>query len=64
MEKTTSQGDLRSVLLIKYYSGDQIKNNEMGEAYSMSGKRSAYRVLVEKTLETELPGRPRGLMGG
>jgi hypothetical protein len=36
----------------------------MGEAYSMSGKRSAYRVLVEKTLEIKLPGRPRGFMGG
>jgi hypothetical protein len=39
-------------LLTKYYSGDQIKKNEMGGACSTCGeRRGAYRVLV---------GRPEG----
>ena len=37
---------LRSVLFTKYYSGDRIKENEMGDACSTDGGRGAYRVLV------------------
>ena len=32
MEKTTKRRALLSVLLTKYYSGDQIKENEIGGA--------------------------------
>jgi hypothetical protein len=33
----------------QYFSGDQIKNNKMGEACSLHGERiDAYRVLVWK----------------
>ena len=32
MEKTTPQGALCSVLLNKYYTGDEIKKSEMGRA--------------------------------
>ena len=32
MEKATSRGALWFVLFTKYYSGDQIKKNEMGRA--------------------------------
>ena len=39
MEKTTQRGALYSVLLIKYYSGEQIKKNEMGRACSTYGAR-------------------------
>jgi len=42
VEKTTSRGALWSVLFSKYYSGDQIKKNEMGRACGM------HRVLVER----------------
>ena len=34
MEKSTKCGVLRSLLHIKYYSGDQIKKNQMGGARS------------------------------
>jgi hypothetical protein len=37
------------VLLPKYYSGDQVKKNEMGGACSTcEERRGAYRVLVKK----------------
>jgi len=40
------------VLLSKYYSGDQIKKNEMGWACSTYGeRRDAYRVFVGKPEE-------------
>jgi hypothetical protein len=40
---------LCSVLLTKYYSGDQIKNNGMGGACGTYGdRRGAYRVLVRR----------------
>jgi hypothetical protein len=34
VEKTTQQGASCSVLLTKYYSGDQIKKNKIGRACS------------------------------
>jgi len=37
VEKTTHWGVSWSVLLTKYYSGDQIKKNKMGRACSMYG---------------------------
>jgi hypothetical protein len=33
------QGALRSVLLTKYYSGDQIREREIGRAYGVHGER-------------------------
>ena len=50
MEKTTQRGALFS-LRTKYYSGDQIKKNEMGGACGTYWERSLYGVLV---------GRPQG----
>jgi hypothetical protein len=50
VEKTARRGALLSVIVTKYYSGDQIKNNEMGAACSSDGEeRGAYMVLVGKT---------------
>jgi hypothetical protein len=49
VEKTTSREGLCSVglLLTKYYSGDQIKKNEMGRTRSTYGhRRDAFRLLV------------------
>jgi hypothetical protein len=47
VEKNTRKGTLSSVLINKYYLGDQIKNNEMGRACSTYGEmRSVCRVLV------------------
>jgi hypothetical protein len=34
----------------KYYSGDQIKKNEMGRACGMCDRRAAYRVLAGRPL--------------
>jgi hypothetical protein len=39
MRRTTQRTALGSVLLTKYYSGDEIKNNEIGGAYSMYGRQ-------------------------
>ena len=37
------------ICIIKYYSGDQIEKNEMGEACSTYGeRRCVYRVVVGK----------------
>lgn len=39
-------------MLAKYYSGDQIKDDEMGGACSTRGeKRNAYRILAQKLRE-------------
>jgi len=47
-----------SFLLAKYYSGDEIKKNEMGEACSSDGEeRGGYRVLVGKPEERIPLGR-------
>ena len=37
-EKTVQSAASRSALLTKYYSGDQIKNNEMGGACGTYGR--------------------------
>ena len=37
MEKTTERESLCSVLVIKYYSNEQIENNEMSRARSIHG---------------------------
>ena len=56
VEKTTSQGALCSVLLIKYHLGDQTKNTDMGRSCSTYGARKgACRVLVG-----EPEGKPLG----
>jgi hypothetical protein len=39
VEKITKRGALYSVLLTKYYSGDQIKKNQMGRAHGMYGRQ-------------------------
>ena len=46
-------------MLTKYYSGDQIKKNEMGGACSTYGERQGvYRALVGKREGKRLLGRP------
>ena len=39
VEKTTYRGAVRSVLLTKFNSGDQIKKNEMGGPCSTYGRK-------------------------
>jgi hypothetical protein len=47
-------------LVTNYYSGDQIKKNEVGVACSTLGEgRDAYRILVERPEGRRLLGRPR-----
>jgi hypothetical protein len=47
-------------LIAKYYSGNQIENNEMSGACSTYGeKRGAYRILVGRPKGTRPLGRPR-----
>jgi len=50
------------MLLTKYYSGNKIKKNEMGETYGTYGdRRGAYWMLVGR-LERKRPlGRPRSI---
>jgi hypothetical protein len=49
------------VLIMKYYSGNQIEKNEMGGACSTYGdKRGAYRILVRRPEGRRPLGRPRG----
>jgi len=49
-----------SVLLTKYYSGDQFEKNDMGGACGTYGdRRGAYRVLVGKPEGKRPPRRPR-----
>ena len=60
MEKTTQQGALCPVLLTKYYSGDQVKETQMGRTCSTYGeRRGAYRILEGKHEEMRPLGRPR-----
>ena len=42
MEKTTLQGALCPVHVTKYYSGDQIKKNEIGRACSTYGRKERF----------------------
>jgi hypothetical protein len=59
VEKNTQEGALCSVYFTKYYSGDQIKKNEMGDDCSTYGNRTdAYRVLVVRREGKRLLGRP------
>jgi hypothetical protein len=46
------------LLINKYYSGDQIKKNEVGGACSTYG-RLAYMILVERPEGRRPLGRPR-----
>jgi hypothetical protein len=49
-----------SVLIAKYYSGNQIEKNEMGGACSTMGEKSgAYRILVGRPEGRRSLGRPR-----
>jgi hypothetical protein len=49
LEKTASRRASRFVLLDKYYSGDQIKEDEVGGACGMQGeKMNACRFLMER----------------
>ena len=49
-----------SVLLIKYYSSDQIKKNEMGGACApYEDRKGGYRVLMGRHEEKIPLGRPR-----
>ena len=60
VEKTTSRTALRSVLLIKHYSDNQIKKNEMGgHIVRMGNRKGAYRILVGKPEGKRPRGRPR-----
>jgi hypothetical protein len=52
MEKTTQIEALKIALLTKFYSGDQIKKNEIsGSCSTYVGEEVAYRVLVWKAEE-------------
>ena len=45
---------------IVYYSGDQIKKNEMsGECSTYAGEKGCIQDLVERPEERRPPGRPR-----
>jgi hypothetical protein len=57
VEKSTEGGALCSVLVTKYYSGDQMEKDEMdGYVAHMGERRGAHEVLVER----HKGGRPRG----
>jgi hypothetical protein len=48
------------VLFTKYYLGDRIKKNEMGEAFSTHGeRRGVYGILVQKPEGKRPLGKPR-----
>jgi hypothetical protein len=48
------------VLFAKYYSNDQVKEDEMGRICSMHGeKRNAYMILVGMPEGKKRLGRPR-----
>jgi hypothetical protein len=53
VQKTTQRKVLRSVLLTKYYWGDQIKNNETGGLVARITERKNARRIFEKSLGTD-----------
>jgi hypothetical protein len=58
METTASSGASRFLLLPKYYSDDQIKEDQMGRACGMyGGERNMRVVLVRKPGGRRPPGR-------
>jgi hypothetical protein len=58
--KITKSLSTQTVLITKYYSGNQIEKNEMGGARSTYGeKKGAYRILVGTPEGSRPPGRPR-----
>ena len=60
MEKSASWEAFYSLLHTRYYSDDQIENDEMGGAYgTCGGKEDACRVLVSKPDGNRLLGRHR-----
>jgi hypothetical protein len=60
VEKTTYWGVQWYLLLTKYYSGDQIKNNQMSRPCSMWGRGEVHtRHLVEKPKWKRLLENPR-----
>jgi hypothetical protein len=62
---TTQRGVLCTALFTKYYSGDEIKKNEIGRACSTHGgeRKGAYRALVGKRQERKPLKRPRRRWG-
>jgi hypothetical protein len=49
---------MRSLMITKYHSGDQIEKHEMGGACSTYGeRRDVYRVLVRKPSRDHLEDR-------
>jgi hypothetical protein len=50
------------VLLSKYYLGNKIKKNEMGETYGTYGdRRGVYRVLVGRSEGKRQLGKPKSI---
>jgi hypothetical protein len=60
-DEVTGDCITRSCILIRYYSGDQIKKNGMrvGHVAYIRERKRAYRVLVGKTELKRQIGRPR-----
>ena len=60
MEKTVQQGASWFILYIKYYGGEQIKNDGISGQVALNGeKRNAYKDLGRKSEENRSLKRPR-----